>query len=123
MNYLNLEIDICESEEEAKKKADLLTGKSKSFPVYFFKSDTSGEKSYEEFYTNKEVLDLKTYKSLGVIKNYIKRDVGEIDIIFKNLETIFSKNNVLKSDIVNLLKKHLPNFNHIETGKNLDSKM
>lgn len=123
LNYLNLEIDICESEEEAKKKADLLTGKSKSFPVYFFKSDTSGEKSYEEFYTNKEVLDLKTYKSLGVIKNYIKRDVGEIDIIFKNLETIFSKNDVLKSDIVNLLKKHLPNFNHIETGKNLDSKM
>ena len=73
--------------------------------------------------TDKEVLDLKTYKNLGVIKNSIKRDIGEIDIIFKNLEKKFSENDVLKSDIVNLLKKHLPNFNHIETGKNLDSKM
>ena len=123
LNYLDLEIDICKSEEEAKKKACLLTNNSKSFPVYFFKSDTSGEKSYEEFYTSKEVLDLKTYESLGVIKNSLKRDVEEIDVIFKNLKTIFSENNVLKSDIVNLLKKYLPNFNHIETGKNLDSKM
>ena len=123
LNYLGLEIDICESDEEAKRKACLLNNNTKSFPVYFFKSDTSGEKSYEEFYTGNEVLDLKTYKSLGVIKNSIKRDIGEIDIIFKNLETIFSKKNVLKSDIINLLKKYLPNFNHIETGKNLDSKM
>ena len=123
LNYLGLEIDICESEEEAKKKAALLTNKSKSFPVYFFESNTSGEKSYEEFYTDNEVLDLKTYENLGIIKNSIKREIVEIDIIFKNLETIFSKNDVLKSDIVNLLKKHLPTFNHIETGKNLDSKM
>ena len=123
LNYLDLEIDVCESEEEAKKKAELLTNKSKSFPVYFFTSNTSGEKSYEEFYTGKEVLDLNTYKRLGVIKNTVKRDIGEIDIIFKNLETIFSNDDVLKSDIVNFLKKHLPNFNHIETGKNLDSKM
>ena len=123
MNYLGLEIDICESDEEAKRKAGLLNNNPKSFPVYFFKSDTSGEKSYEEFYMGNEVLDLKTYKSLGVIKNSLKRDIGEIDIIFKNLETIFSEKNVLKSDIINLLKKYLPNFNHIETGKNLDSKM
>ena len=109
--------------KKLKKKACLLTNKSKSFPVYFFKSDTSGEKSYEEFYTDKEVLDLNTYKSLGVIKNSLKRDIGEIDIIFKNLETVFSENDVLKSDIVDLLKKYLPNFNHIETGQNLDSKM
>ena len=60
---------------------------------------------------------------LGVIKNSLKRDIEEIDIIFKNLKTIFSEKNILKSDIVNLLKKYLPNFNHIETGKNLDSKM
>jgi len=123
LNYLGLEIDICDSEEEAKKKADLLTNNSKSFPVYFFESDTSGEKSYEEFYTDKEDLDLKTYEKLGVIKNSIKRDIIEIDNIFKSLENIFLKKNVLKSDIVNVLKKHMPNFKHIETGKNLDSKM
>lgn len=123
LKYLGLEIDICDSEEEAKKKADLLTNNSKSFPVYFFESDTSGEKSYEEFYTDKEDLDLKTYENLGVIKNSTKRDLVEIDNIFNSLEKIFLKNDVLKSDIVNVLKKHLPNFKHIETGKNLDSKM
>ena len=58
-----------------------------------------------------------------MIKNSIKRDIIEIDNIFKSLENIFLKKNVLKSDIVNVLKKHMPNFKHIETGKNLDSKM
>jgi len=123
LNYLDLKIDVCESEEEAKRKASLLTSKSKSFPVYFFKSDTSGEKSFEEFYSENEFLDLKTYKNLGVIKNSIKRDEKEIDQIFKNIETLFSKNNLLKSEIVSTLKKSVPNFNHLETGKNLDSKM
>ena len=104
-------------------KADLLTNNSKSFPVYFFESVTSGEKSYEEFFTDQEVLDLKTFKNLGVIKNSIKRDKVEIDHIVKSLKNIFLKNDVLKSDIVNILKKHLPTFKHIETGKNLDSKM
>ena len=123
LNYLGLEIDICNSEEEAKKKSDLLTDSSKSFPVYFFESDTSGEKPYEEFFTSKEVLDLMTYENLGVIKNSKKRNIVEIDNILKSLENIFLKNNIMKSDIVNVLKKNLPNFMHLETGKNLDSKM
>ena len=123
LNYLGLEINICNSEEEAKKKSDLLTDSSKSFPVYFFESDTSGEKPYEEFFTSKEVLDLMTYENLGVIKNSKKRNIEEIDDILKSLESIFLKNNITKSDIVNVLKKHLPTFMHLETGKNLDSKM
>ena len=123
LNYLDLEINICNSEEEAKKKSDLLTDSSKSFPVYFFESDTSGEKPYEEFFTSKEVLDLMTFENLGVIKNSKKRNIEEIDDILKSLESIFLKNNIMKSDIVNVLKKHLPTFMHLETGKNLDSKM
>ena len=123
LNHLGLEIDICNSEEEAKKKSNLLTDSSKSFPVYFFESDTSGEKPYEEFFTSKEVLDLMTYENLGVIKNSKKRNIVEIDNILKSLENIFLKNNIMKSDIVNVLKKNLPNFMHLETGKNLDSKM
>ena len=123
LNYLGFEIDICNSEEEAKKKADLLTKNSKTFPVYFFGSDTSGEKSYEEFFTDNEVLDLKAYEHLGVIKNSVKRDILEIDNIFNNLENIFLKDDILKSDIVNVLKKYLPTFKHIETGKHLDQKM
>ena len=123
LDYLGLAIDICKSEEEAKKKAELLTYSSKTFPVYFFGSDTSGEKTFEEFYTEKEILDLKKLKNLGLIKNSLKRDLTEIDNIFKNLKNIFLKDDISKSDIVNALIKYLPNFKHIETGKHLDQKM
>ena len=123
LKYLDLEIDVCNSEEEAKAKASLLTNESKKFPVYFFGSDTSGEKSFEEFYTENETLDLEKFKNLGVIKNSVKRDQTEIDNIFKNLREIFSTNHVSKQQIISALVKYLPNFEHIETGKHLDQKM
>ena len=123
LKYLNLEIDLCQSEKEAKIKANLLTQDSKKFPVYFFGSDTSGEKTYEEFYTKEEILDLQKFENLGVIKNSIKRDLKDIDNIFKNLIDIFSSNDVSKKHVVNALVKYLPNFEHIETGKHLDQKM
>jgi len=121
--HLGMEADICETEEEAKRKAELLTSDSKKYPIYFFGSDTCGEKSFEEFYTEKEVLDLDSFVELGVIKNSVKRDLKEIDSIFDNLEQLFSQNNVEKSAVVKVLTKYLPNFEHIETGKHLDQKM
>ena len=57
LHYLGLEADICCTEEEARQKALLLNENSKSYPVYFFETDTSGEKPYEEFFTEKEVID------------------------------------------------------------------
>lgn len=121
--HLGMEADICESEEEAKAKAELLTSDSKKYPIYFFGSDTCGEKSFEEFYTEKEVLDLDSFVELGVIKNSVKRDLKEIDSIFDNLKQLFSQDNVEKSEVVKVLTKYLPNFEHIETGKHLDQKM
>lgn len=123
IEYIGLEVDFCSTEEEAKNKALLLKDNSKSYPVYFFNSDTTGEKSYEEFYTGDEILDLKTYNSLGVIKNSFNINPKEINLIIKKIESLFSKQNASKTDLVNLLNNHLPNFNHLEKGKNLDSKM
>ena len=123
LKYLDLEIDLCSSEEEAKRKASLLTQHSRKFPVYFFGSNTSGEKTFEEFYTKDEILDLEKFKNLGVIKNSIKRDPKEIDNIFDKLNQIFSGKNISKTVIIEALIKYLPNFEHIETGKNLDQKM
>ncbi|MFA9392687.1 MAG: polysaccharide biosynthesis protein [Prolixibacteraceae bacterium] len=141
LNELGLEPDICKSEEEAKTKAALLhrhcedeeRGRSnlsasdnnsiKTWPIYFFGSDTSGEKTFEEFFTEKEELDNDSFINLGVIKNSTKRDVKEIDEIFAQLNQLFESNNVSKSAIVDILKVYLPNFEHIETGKGLDSKM
>lgn len=123
LKYLGLDIDVCDSEEEAKRKSDLLSDISTSHPVYFFKSDTSGEKLFEEFFTDKELLDMGKYDALGIIKNSSKKDKLALNIVLDNLENLFSEDEIVKSDIVTFLETHIPNFKHLETGKNLDSKM
>ena len=123
LKYLGLDIDICKSEEEAKRKSDLLSDSSKSHPVYFFRSDTSGEKLFEEFYTDKEVLDRDKYQALGIIKNSSKKDRLTLNRALDDLENLLSEDKIVKSEIVSFMETHIPNFKHLETGKNLDSKM
>ena len=135
LQTLGLAPDICQSEDEAKQKALLLQSPSRevvqsssrevvpSYPIFFFGSDTSGEKSFEEFYTEKELLDNDTFINLGVVKNSKKRSIAEIDAIFDRLHHLFETEQVTKAAIVDALKDYLPNFEHIETGKGLDSKM
>ncbi len=128
LKTLGMVPDICQTEEEAKQKAMSLLAtfeaeQTAKYPIYFFESDTSGEKSFEEFYTEKELLDNDSFINLGVVKNSKKRSVQEIDAIFNQLHQLFDSGNVTKSAIVDILKVYLPNFEHIETGKGLDSKM
>ena len=122
LNYLGLEAEICQSEDEARTKTQRHED-TKKWPIYFFGSDTSGEKSFEEFFTEKEELDNDSFINLGVVKNSKKRSINEIDEIFDRLHNLFESNNVNKAAIVDILKVYLPNFEHIETGKGLDSKM
>ena len=123
LKELGLEADICKTEDEAKEKAGTLSQDPKSWPIFFFGSNTSGEKSFEEFFTEKEELDNDSFINLGVIKNSKKRSIDEIDAIFNRLHKLFESNEVSKAAIVDILKTYLPNFEHIETGKGLDSKM
>ena len=123
LKELGLEADVCKTEKEAKEKAEALPQNPKSWPIYFFGSDTSGEKSFEEFYTDSEILDNDSFINLGAIKNSKKRSIDEIDSIFNKLENLFQKESISKAEIVEVLKEYLPNFEHIETGKGLDSKM
>lgn len=135
LKELGLTPDICQSEEEAKEKALVLSPPRplapsspldlipSSYPIFFFGSDTSGEKSFEEFFTEKEALDNDSFINLGVVKNSKKRSIEEIDTIFDQLHTLFESNEISKAAIVDILKVYLPNFEHIETGKGLDSKM
>jgi FlaA1/EpsC-like NDP-sugar epimerase len=123
LNTLGLKPDICKTEEEARAKSLTLNKLSRTYPIYFFNSDTSGEKTYEEFYTDYEQLDFVTFKNLGVVKNSKKRDHREIDTIITHLYNLFQSKDVTKNDLVNILEQYLPNFNHLETGKGLDSKM
>ena len=69
------------------------------------------------------MIDNKRFLNLGVIKNSVRKDISEIDEIFSKLQQIFASDHVSKADIVEALKEWLPNFDHIEKGKGLDSKM
>jgi len=123
LNFLNLKVKICKTENDAITISKKLSENSKEYPVYFFESETSGEKSYEEFYTENEILDVNSFNKLGVIKHSKIRNLNEIGIVLSKIENIFNDTGLKKSDIVNVLKGYLPNFDHIETGKNLDQKM
>jgi FlaA1/EpsC-like NDP-sugar epimerase len=114
-----LEPLIVKSEKEA-KQYDFKNNTSK-YPIYFFKTDTSGEKTYEEFYSEDEDYNIETFDSLGFIKSpEIKISFEDIKADFENL---FNNPNLQKSSIVTVIKKYVPDFKHIETGKQLDQKM
>ncbi|MEL6720771.1 MAG: nucleoside-diphosphate sugar epimerase, partial [Bacteroidota bacterium] len=115
--------DYCNSETEAKVKAMEWTIHSPSYPVYFFKTDTSGEKSFEEFYTQTDVLDTQTFQALGVIKDSPAHPKSNLNATLKDFRDLFTKDRITKSDIISLLNQYLPDFSHIETGKSLDQKM
>ena len=115
----------CNSDEEAIDKAgDLKTG-SNLYPVHFSKSNTSGEKAYEEFVTDTETADMNRFSSLGVITGKAIPDKEKIATLFEKLNAAFSSEGTPadKEKIVNILHEYLPNFEHIETGRSLDSKM
>ncbi|HHH53091.1 MAG TPA: NAD-dependent epimerase/dehydratase family protein [Bacteroidetes bacterium] len=114
----------CQSEKEAKQMAFNMGDKSSGpYPVYFFKSETSGEKPYEEFFTSNEQLDVDRFAQLGVIQNAPKQSIEIIDSMFEKLFDLFDKDLITKTEVVKLLKDIIPSFNHIETGKSLDQKM
>jgi len=120
--YLNKDIKICKSEKEAKEIALDLSDNS-SYPVYFFKTDTSGEKLYEEFYTSEDEVNFDLYESIGVVTNSLKPSFSEMELTINEIETLFKREFYNKEDIIKIMNKILPNFNHIETGKSLDQKM
>lgn len=117
------EVLRCESDEEAIEEAQKMSNGSKMYPVHFSVSDTSGEKSYEEFYTDSEETDMERLSSLGVVTGKDVPSKEDIDELFIKLETAFENLDVKKEDIVKIMKEYLPNFEHIETGKSLDIKM
>ena len=120
--YLKKNIKICKSEKEAKEIALNLSDNS-SYPVYFFKTDTSGEKLYEEFYTSEDEVNFDLYESIGVVTNSLKPSFSEMELTINEIETLFKREFYNKEDIIKIMNKILPNFNHIETGKTLDQKM
>lgn len=123
LSELGLSAQECASEQEAKTIAAHWDPSQTSYPVYFFASDTSGEKQYEEFYTNEDELDLEAFTSLGVIKDADIPSVESVIQLLHQFENLFSTTEVNKQKIVELISSLISDFKHIETGKSLDAKM
>ena len=114
---------LCSSDEEAIEKAEDLKKGSNIYPVHYSISDTSGEKPYEEFVTETETADMDKYLSLGVITNKTIPNKGKVAELFSEMTVAFANQETTKEEIVTIIEKYLPNFEHIETGRSLDNKM
>jgi FlaA1/EpsC-like NDP-sugar epimerase len=138
--------DECTTDEEAKHKAAILSTNNSQlttdskltpsnashfstlnsqlihYPVVYFKSDTTGEKAYEEFYIPGEKINMERFKALGVIEETTRRPMGEVNAFFNRLESLF-EGDFTKEEVVEAIKMFVPNFEHEEKGKNLDQKM
>lgn len=123
LTTLGYEADICTSEEGARQKSLALHPDSKAYPVYFFASDTSGEKEYEEFFTDQETLDLDRFEALGVIRDLPKKSLSDIEAMVQSMRNFFAENSMDKQALVERIATYVTDFEHIERGKNLDQKM
>jgi FlaA1/EpsC-like NDP-sugar epimerase len=110
------------TEEEAREAIQTLGGTQK-WPCLFTASDTTGEKDFEEFFTENEQLDLLTYQGFGVVKNNVAVDLRLLDQFAEAITQMSTSKQWSKASIVAWFEKLLPDFNHLEKGKYLDSKM
>lgn len=113
----------CASDNEAKQFASGMGYDRSTYPVVYFKSDTTGEKAYEEFYVPGEMIDMNRFLSLGVVEQTTRHTMEEVNAFFYGLEMIFKRDDFTKAQVVDIIKGFIPNFQHEEKGKNLDQKM
>ena len=113
---------MCETEDEARELAKTLPEQGK-WPCYFFSSDTTGEKDFEEFFTDNETLDMERFENLGVIKNEANFDNEMLEMFTAKIHVMKEKREWQKEEIVELFFEMIPDFGHKETGKYLDGKM
>ena len=135
IRYRGFDIEYCNSAAEVVEKcaalknrildmADFTNIKERlRYPVYFSKSDTSGEKAFEEFYIEGESINLNRFAALGVIEGKEIPDREKVVKFTDGLENMFEKEETKKEDVVKYISDYLPSFKHIETGKGLDSKL
>jgi len=119
---LGYEPIICKTEDEARNLVRELKSK-KQYPVYFFKSDTTGEKNYEKFYTENERLDMERFDDIGVIKNEVMDEEKKLRSFTDSIQVLRKKGTWSRLELIRLFNNMIPEFNHQETGKFLDDRM
>jgi FlaA1/EpsC-like NDP-sugar epimerase len=119
---LGYEPYLCDSEDEARALVASLP-RQKIWPCLFTNSDTTGEKDFEEFFTDNEVLDMNRFENFGIIKNEGNFSTDKIDLFTNTISELKKSKKWNKEQLVDLFFKMIPDFGHKETGKYLDSKM
>lgn len=118
----NFEPYLCKNEDEARTLIAILPEQGK-WPCLYTPSNTTGEKDFEEFFTSNEVVDLDRFQNLGIVKNGLPDNSNKLDYFLDVISSMRKLGNWTKDEIVNLFHKMIPNFDHEEKGKFLDSKM
>lgn len=113
----------CRDDEEAKQMASSMKPGDREYPVVYFRSDTTGEKDFEEFWVEGESRDMERFSSLGVILPGERRPKAEVENFLVRLQEVFDRPDFTKAEVVECLREFLPNFEHEEKGRNLDQKM
>jgi len=119
---LGFEAFFCETEDEARSLMTNLP-QMRKWPCLFTLSDTTGEKDFEEFFTENEILDMRRFQNIGIIKNEEDIDEDVINFFTKSVKKMREDKNWTKEQLVNLFFQTIPSFGHKDTGKYLDSKM
>ncbi|MBP9848377.1 MAG: UDP-N-acetylglucosamine 4,6-dehydratase [Flavobacterium sp.] len=122
LNELGYQPFLCKDEDEARLLMATLPAEGK-WPCLFTSSDTTGEKDFEEFFTQNEVLDMNRFENLGVIKNNLNFDDEKLNLFTTTIDALKEERKWNKEQIVDLFFKMIPGFGHKETGKYLDAKM
>lgn len=112
----------CNTEDEARELIHTLPRKGQ-WPCLFTKSDTTGEKDFEEFFTDNEELDFERFKNIGIVKNEAIYDSRLLDYFTGTIDKMKQNKSWSKKEIVDLFFEMIPNFDYIEKGKYLDAKM
>lgn len=116
------EAHLCSNEDEARELINTLPAQGK-WPCLFTTSDTTGEKDFEEFFTDKETLDMERFENLGIIKNAPEYNAQLLALFEDTISQLKQQKAWTKSQIVDLFFEMIPDFGHKETGKYLDGKM
>jgi FlaA1/EpsC-like NDP-sugar epimerase len=122
LNHQGYEVHYCNSEKEAREAVSESIA-HKKWPCFFTVSDTTGEKSFEEFYMPNEHLDLNTFEKLGIVKSKTAYDEDKLNHFLTTIETLQTNNSWTKEEIVLLFFEMLPELEYEDKGKYLDSKM
>ncbi len=122
LENIGYEPHLCKDEEEARELIKTLPDQGK-WPCLFTKSDTTGEKDFEEFFTEKEILDMERFRNLGIIKNDPLFNESLLEHFEREIKKMRQKGSWSKQEIVDLFFEMIPDFGHKETGKYLDDKM